>query len=510
MKTEKYTEIFVKKEFNSIVGRGWRNFWILSAVFLVTIFALEFSRSGIYFLDYKMNDPFIKWINVRYQTNFDEFRIDTDTDSLKMKYNISTVEENMFMWVYAFTSEFGIKGVDGRTISYESELVKGILGDKNIVKKREMEMNERDYGWIVTKDLMERLGYDDKDIYPLYINFASPGDTTRLKETGLKNFKTYFEVPIPIIAVVEQLPDLLDFIAPTYFMEQFQSRKKPFIIPNKENENYFYDLYLVAENPDENIVDRIKSYFDDAGIQYDDDIDQKELSHLLRHATQYGFTIRDTVYQTLNSVVSAICEKEKDLYRTYRWNFDPVAKLSSRDYLSFMFNDLTKVKEFSNWAKETHGIRIDMAQIEAKENFKTFSLLSSMLCFFIAVIAIAFVAIFLYFLIDSHFRRISKNLGTIMAFGLGNKQIIRIYLAVFLLMILVSLLAVVGVLGGAEILFNTLEWWQYENGMPHFSLGDKWVILTILVIPVISAVATVVFLRFKLKATPGDLIFERN
>ena len=39
MKTEKYTGIFVKREFISIVGKGWRNFWILAAVFTVTIFA---------------------------------------------------------------------------------------------------------------------------------------------------------------------------------------------------------------------------------------------------------------------------------------------------------------------------------------------------------------------------------------------------------------------------------------------------------------------------------------
>jgi hypothetical protein len=96
-----------------------------------------------------------------------------------------------------------------------------------------------------------------------------------------------------------------------------------------------------------------------------------------------------------------------------------------------------------------------------------------------------------------------------MAFGLGNKQIIHIYLSVFLFMIFASLLAVIAVLGSAEILLNTLKWWQYEGKMPHFSICDIWVMMTVLVIPLISAFATVIFLKFKLKATPGDLIFER-
>jgi len=401
----------------------------------------------------------------------------------------------------------GAKRVEGRTISYESDLLNKILDEKNAVVTREQKIKENDYGWIVTKDLMTRFDYDDATHYPLYIRYTFPGSTDNLKKFGLKNFDDYFEIPIPVIAVVEQLPDLLDFIAPTYFMEQNTSGSKPFIVPN--HESYFHDLYLVAENPDKDFENRLKTYFDKAGLNYDGYFEKTEIENLLRPAIQFRIIIRDTVYQALNAVVSEICEQESNVYRTYDWAFDRGFQLRP-NYLSFMFDDLSKVKAFSIWAKEKHGIRIDMAQIEAKENFNTFNLLASMLCLFIAIIAIAFVAIFLYFLIDSHFRRISKNLGTIMAFGLGNKQITRIYLSVFLLMIFASLLGVIAVLGGAEILCSALKWWQYEGKMPHFSLRDSWVVITILVIPLISALATVIFLKYKLKATPGDLIFERN
>jgi len=506
MKTQKYTDVFVKQEFKSIVGKGWRNFWILVAVFVVTIFALEFSRSGVKFLSYKMSDPFINWIDVKEQTNFDAFM--EETDRSKDDFHISTIEANNYILEYVFTKDYGMKRVEGRTISYESDLLIKILDEKNAIVSRVQKMEERDYGWIVTKDLMTRLGYDDESHYPLYIRYTFPGSTENLKKYGLKNFGDYFEIPIPIIAVVEQLPDLLDFIAPTFFMEQNASGSKPFIVPN--HENYFHDLYLVAENPDQDFESRLKSYFDHAGLLYDDDyFEKEEMIHLLRPATQFRIIIRDSVYQTLNKTVVEICEKGKDVYRIFDWAFDKGYQLRP-NYLSFMFEDLSKVKAFSVWAKENHGIRIDMAQIEAKENFNTFNLLASMLCLFISLIAIAFVAIFLYFLIDSHFRRISKILGTIMAFGLGNKQIIKIYLTVFVLMIFASLLSVIAVLGGAEILFNALKWWQYEGKMSHFSLCDIWVIVTIFVIPLISALATVIFLKFKLKATPGDLIFERN
>ena len=502
---KQYTNIFIKKEFKSIVGKGWKNFWILFFVFAITIFALEFSRSGVKFLEYKMSDPFINWIDVRHQTNFEAFRGETEQE--KENYNIATIDADNYILGYVFTKDFDMKRVEGRTISFDSKLLERIFHKDNLIVKREQTMEERDYGWIVTKDLMNRLGYEDETHYPFYINYTFPGSPENLKKYGLKNNKDYFEIPIPIIAVVEQLPDLLDFIAPTFFMEQLQSGSKPFIIPN--HENYFLDLYLVVENSDIDFEDHLKSCFDNAGLLYDDVFEKEEIDNLLRPATQFRIIIRDSDYPKLNKVIDESCENEKDLYRIYDWAFDGGYQLQP-NYLSFMFSDLNQIKAFSIWAKEQHGIRIDMAQIEAKENFRTFEILAYLLCLFISIIAIAFVAIFLYFLIDSHFRKISKNLGTIMAFGLGNAQIIRIYLAVFLLMILASLLAVIAVLGGAEILFNTMEWWQYESKKPHFSLWDIWILITILVIPIISALATVVFLQIKLRATPGDLIFERN
>jgi hypothetical protein len=475
-------------------------------VFAVTIFALEFSRSGVKFLSYKMSDPFINWIDVKEQPNFQAFM--EETEQLKDSFNIATIEANNYILEYVFTADFGMKRVEGRTISHNSDLLRKILDEENAIVTRQREISETDYGWIVTRDLMSRIGYEDETRYPLFLKYTFPGSPDNLKKFGLKNFDDYFEIPIPIIAVVEQLPDLLDFIAPTYFMEQNTSGGKPFIVPN--HENYFTDLYLVAEHPDADFENRLKTAFNNAGLQYDDNYFEKTpLEDLLRPATLFRVIIRDTVYQTLNKAVAQLCEQEKDLYRTFDWEFDEGYRLQP-NYLSFMFEDLTKVKAFSVWAKERHGIRIDMAQIEAKENFNTFNILSSMLCLFIAIIAIAFVAIFLYFLIDSHFRRISKNLGTIMAFGLANRQIIRVYLSVFLLMILASLTAVIAVLGISEVVFNLLNFWQYEGGMSRFSLRDTWVIVTMVVIPLISALATVVFLSNKLKATPGDLIFERN
>jgi hypothetical protein len=498
-----YNKLFTTKEFRSIIGKGWQNFWILFLVFLLTIFALEFSRSGLKYLSYKMSDPFINWIEVKEQGDFQRFM--EDIEKQKSDFSISTVEANNYILEYIFNNDFKKIRVEGRTIAHDSKLFDKILDSENAIIVRQRVISQNDYGWIVTKDLMTRLGYEDETHYPLFINYTFPGDTANLNHFGIKNFNDYFKIPIPVIAVVNQLPDLLDFITPTYFMQQNTSGSHPFNIST--HEEYYQDLVLAIENSDEEIEKEIRSKLDNSGVQYDYDWEKGDYELALRSATKYRIIIRDSLVQRLNAVAEEI-SSELNIYRIYDYDFDEGYQLRA-NYLSFMFTDLSKVPDFAKWSKEEHGIRIDMTQIEAKENFNIFNILAWSLCIAISIIAIVFIAIFLYFLIDSHFHRISKNLGTIMAFGLSNSAIIKIYLTVFLGLIFTSLVTVVIVLFVGEYLCNFLQWTR-EGGLPYFSIRDGFVLAIIGVLPVISAIVTVIFLNFKLKATPGDLIFGRN
>jgi len=498
-----YNKLFITKEFSSVVGKGWQNFWILFLVFLLTIFALEFSRSGLKYLSYKMSDPFINWIEVKEQGDFQRFM--EDINDKKADFSISTVEDNNYILQYVFNSDYKKIRVEGRTIAHDSKLLDKILDSDNAVAVRQHEISQNDYGWIVTKDLMTRLGYEDETHYPLFINYTYPGDTANLNRFGVKNHDDYFVIPIPIIAVVNQLPDLLDFITPKYFMQQDKSGSKPFNV--SMHADYYNDLILAVENAYDDIEQQIRQKLDNSGLQYDDVWEKSDYELSLRNVTKYRIIIRDSLVQKLNDVAEKICS-DPNIYRIYDYDFDNGYQLRA-NYISFMFTDLAKVPDFAQWSKEEHGIRIDMTQIEAKENFNIFNILVWSLCIAISIIAIAFIAIFLYFLIDSHFRRISKNLGTIMAFGLSNTAIIKIYLIVFLGLILASLTAVLAILGLGEYLCNLLQW-THEGGLPYFSIKDGFVLAIVGALPMIATGVTFIFLNIKLKATPGDLIFERN
>lgn len=505
-----YNKIFRKREFKAILGNKSANFWILWGVFLLTIGSLSFSRAGLDFLSRKMNDPFIKWIQVKEQGDFERFRNDVQQpDFARDTFDISTIETNNFILEYVFTADFKKWRVEGRTIAPQSQLLPKILDEDNTVVLRSLDISSSDYGWIVTRDLMKNLGYRE-DNYPLFLNYTYKGDAERLDSLGIENYDRYMVMPIPIIAVVKQLPDLLDFVAPQYFKCQLESSDNPFNL--SLHDRYYHDLVLVAEHSDQDVERQIEETLQASGLAYDADWAGSAVNYeqALRPATKYRVIMRDTNVPALNAVAKTIAEME-DVYRVYDYAFDKGLILNP-DYMSFMFEDLNKVQAFAKWAKNNYGVRIDMAQIEAKNNFSIFNQLANGLCMAIIGISVLFISIFSWFLINAHFQKISKNLGTIMAFGLSNKSIIGIYLEVFMKLILMGLVAAVALLFALQYATEYMGFVRVVNGisMPYINMLDEMVLGVIGGIIGLSALVIGAVMRHKLHATPGDLIFERN
>lgn len=502
-----FNNVFIRREFKSILGQKKRNFWILFFVFLCTLFSLEISRSGIKYLNYKMSDPFINWIEVQEQNGFEQFEKALSEPDVKKHFSINDVEHNNYLLDYLFTQKHAKIRFEGRTIADDSQLLTSILDEKNVIIKRDRAITSSDYGFIVTQEVMAKLGYDNVSEYPNFISYASLGDSAQIMDLSITNYNGYVEVPIPIIAVVKQLPDLLNYIAPINFIKYKYASNAPFDL--SRNEKYFHHLSLVAESFDDDLKSEIYEILDKNGVAYDKDMTITTSNEFLRSSEVADILIRDTEYHNLNKAAQEICSlKSGKIERTYNYAFESQYDLET-NFISIMFSSLDSISSFAEWAKKSFDVRIDMSQIEAKNNFRTFNILTTIMCFTIAIIALLLIGIFLWFLIDSHFREISKNLGTIMAFGLSNKAICEIYLRIFLKIILLSLGCVVVVLGLGEI-FCDICGYTRENQYKYFSLLDLWVWITILVVPILSAVVVYFSMKSKLKATPGDLIFERK
>ena len=511
MKLRLFVKTFEKNEFRSILGKGKSNFWILLIVFLCSIGALCFSRAGMQYLKYKMEDPFINWVEIRKQGNFDRFKDDiTRTEELKDSFSINVIEANNYVNEYvAGTNINKPYFAEGQTIAYDSRLLARILDEENAVIVREEKLQANDYGWIVTQELMERLGFDSSERYPLIITESKlSGDTVneKIEEWHIPvNNKRQLVIPIPVIAVVRQLPSMLDFIVPKYYYNQWNDKEQPFNILH--HPDYFEDLKFVVEDTSLSIVG-IRRILDKQGINYDRNFEVKQVLCTLRPSFQVRIAIYDSSIANINDAAKSVVDNLKDVYRVYDYFFDNGMELET-DYISVMFNDLSMVSDFAKWVKNEYGIKIDMTQIEAKKNFEIFSILIGVLCVAIILLSILFVSIFLWFLIDSHFKAISKNLGTIMAFGLPNKTIIKIYGTVFLKMILWSLAIAFAILGAIELILLSLGVTR-EGGIEYISLMD-WVIgLFVVVVPLLTVLVINFTMKQKLQATPGDLIFERT
>lgn len=505
MKLKLFISTFEKNEYRSILGKRKSNFWILFGIFLFAIAALAFSRSGLTYLSHKMNDPFINWILIREQgDNFKRFRIDVADTAVLKKYEIGASEANTYINAYLYSTEKKKYYVEGRTIAHDSRLLERILDDNNTIVKRDKATKSTDFGWIVTQELMERLGYTDADDYPLFMDYSFNGDSNNVPNWHIPVFKNYdMVIPIPIIAVVKQLPDLLDFIAPRFFLERYETN----VFNLSAHKEYFYDLVWVTTDT-QGVATQMKAILNQEGLNYNHQFEVSEYTDALLHAYQMRVILYDTLVPAINDAAMKIVTAIPNVYRFYQydtregWNFET-------PYLSFMFDNLARVSDFAEWVKNEYGIRIDMAQIEAKNNFNTFNLLAAVLCMAIVLLSALFVTIFLWFLIDSHFKSISRNLGTIMAFGLPNKTIVHSYQVVFLRLILFALSLAVIVLAGVELLLFELGMVR-EGNYNYIELLDAWVWVFIIIIPILTLIVVSITIKQKLKSNPGDLIFERN
>ena len=56
--------LFLKKEGQELLGKHKANFWVLAAIFLLAILSIGFGSASLKYLKYKMDDPFVKWVDI--------------------------------------------------------------------------------------------------------------------------------------------------------------------------------------------------------------------------------------------------------------------------------------------------------------------------------------------------------------------------------------------------------------------------------------------------------------
>ena len=60
-----YLKLFIRREGKIVLGRNFSNVWLLTAMLVASFFAIAFANGSLNYLGYKMDDPFIKWVDIK-------------------------------------------------------------------------------------------------------------------------------------------------------------------------------------------------------------------------------------------------------------------------------------------------------------------------------------------------------------------------------------------------------------------------------------------------------------
>ena len=535
-----YLNLFIRREGKIVLGHRYSNVWLLTAVLTATFLAIAFANGSLNYLNYKMNDPFIKWVDIKKDNKESAFeRLEQDladsTNALSYHYCDYSYDYeysvNFFSAVDSVHTYIKCRFFDSRNRS----LVKAILDKENridgLTPSEVPEISDKSIGVFLTGKTLARMGYAEA---PAYIDLYRRSDGAA--DLGFKEINGRVRVPVPVLGIVRRLPGGADLVAFTSLYRQIFAD----LALNMNNEEYASSLcYFIPEDVDPFAFDsRLQELLEaetDAPFIIDDQAyDPKELYSYKNRVTEIdedGFTyhylgfrrvfLTDTlkISPQVCAKVNAALLKEyegKDIHRIYDYDYS-FDDLPVGDYLSIQFQDLKRIKPFATELVEKNELEIEMSQINAKENFQSVSVMAITLSVVMVIFAIVCILLFIINLLQSYFQKVKRNIGTFKAFGISNKELGRVYMTIMLFLvgtallislvfvtILQLLLVLVGFTKGDG--FGYLSLWSCDviHGFPPLIT-----VAAILVVLLSAALTVRLVMKNLLSATPGDLIYDR-
>ncbi|MBP3425658.1 MAG: ABC transporter permease [Rikenellaceae bacterium] len=516
--TNDYFKLFVIREGKVVLGKRYSSLWLLSAVLTATFLAVAFSNASLDYLSYKMEDPFINWVDIENNfgdNNFDGLKMSLDEQAVMEQFHYSGYQADKYNGTAAyFTVADNSRYLKTRYFAeINTPLMQAILNEDNIMMDcciADTLLNNNSYGVIITYEaLFNKLGYKQ---VPAYINFHSYTDPEAEYDLGVEIFgKQYAKAPIPVLAVVKRLPGNMDVVGTKYFYNQERA------LSFNMYEPYYWGsfIYFVPENVDVNKVqgslEELTSASTEASFFVMSDVELPQMmSHSNGKFVQLCFDYEEDIDYTINKEID---QKMMELYadkgvqRVFQYTDNNIDD-DPDDYISIYFEDLHQVGAFQEYAKENFKIDIEMSQINAKENFNEVSIMANILSWTMIVFAIVCIILFIVNLLQSYFQKVKRNLGTFKAFGISNYELIIIY-------VLIMTATVVG-----AVVISLSATWLIEGVLPliglqkdaafgYLALWNGKTLVSVLIIISVAIATVYLVMNKQLRATPGDLIYDR-
>lgn len=491
--------------------------WLLSAVLILTFAAVAFSNASLRYLSYKMEDPFINWLDIENTSEASDYSglaMALEDSTMRAKYNIVGYQEDYIYSQNIFTKDDDLRYLSGRFFqSLNTSLIDAILDDDNVVNGQAVSsarsLDPQSIGVILTNKTLTSLGYSSAPAYISLARYSSGAD-----EYGFKLYteQDYAKVPVPVLGVVKKLPGNVDFVTSAFLLEQiFNDYTYPFLM---NNEAYASSLYFfVPSNVDmDSFSEDVISIAKNQGI----DLMEDRYSFYCPQITSYvsgGFISFYGEYGVEPTVIQQIAYNVADKYaarnvsRVFGYDFSE-SYINQISFMSVHFRNLDKISEFESYAKSNYNIDIEMAQVNAKKNFNAISVLANILSWAIVAFSILCIILFIVNLLQSYFQKVKRNLGTFKAFGISNAELISVFVVIMIVLAAASILISLTVVYCVQTVLPMLGFVK-EAGFGYLYLWNDMTMGTIAIVVISSVVTVYVVMRRLLSATPGDLIYDR-
>ena len=506
--------LFFHREGVELMGHRGGNVAILFAIFLLSILAISFSSANMDFLKYKMDDPFINWVDIVYSqktshnatTPLKDFLTDTDIQS---RYLFTQPQP-----CYTLSRDFRKAAsdddiqLDGRSISAFSTIMDRILSNDNIVERRELPISDDELSLIMTREALTRLGYSSNS-YPAFVKMSLPYDTADCHRLQLGyGYKGYYAVNIPIAAIVDQLPGMYSYIFTSRLQNEYYTSHGITLDITAEDNNQSLELC----GTDANIAkaeEYIKREYGTANISRSEyNQSWHTISRLIiDQFSDISWLNNEERIVRYNLICNNLNERGINVDRLYNFVSPTSVGNYTPNYYSVQMTSLDSIRSFSTALFKKCGIKLEMTSIDAKDNFNIIQRMAYILSSAIVGLSGIFVMILLYFLLTSHFDKIRKNLGTFKAFGLSGKFLKRLYITLILSIITISF-------GAAVVVAYLIAWlsslvWGFAPDYPYLDVINIFNLI-LFVVSVVGAVFIATFVtQRKLSRTPGNLIYNR-
>lgn len=530
--------LFIRRETASIMGRRGKALAVLTALFLAAFGALVMSKASLEYLDERMNDPFVSWIEVK-MSNVEN----------RSKYNALFGE----LQEASSNGDYGIEGWTGaygelwnvwpiepggprlfktRTFSIyrDSLLLAGLLED-NILDSMAFQERDFDQGVILSRSAANGLtGRTDLD--------AADGlaGQTLLVDKG-------FQYPVRIIAVVKTLPGGADIMCDHSLRRALNTgmdeRGSPLdkskqstlsLAVRAEEETLSLDgdalLDLLAQNDG---WAELASEVDPTGARIEADSpfashnatitvdvsvpleDIEDLRFLNRNWAETMFDPFDTLQVTYSGAMWILPTEYYPPNRKERFGRPDVGgKFSTLSLKLARLADADRLREV---LFQRHDISFNLDQIETQRNFHIFSAIARILVVILTALSVVSVILYLSNLMKQHLQQVKAVLGTLMAFGLSNRDLLSIYMTITIRLLLrasgATLLLLYAAFAAGRGWTSTLDGPAAAVLQRTEVLSNGWVFLSLLVIFSITIVSLHQLLRQFLSQSPSDLLYDR-